>query len=78
MFSIWQKENLITLAQEREKVLAILNDSTKDLDFLPKNRLIYMMQKNIIKNKRYSSYFQWFEFAEKTRNPNNKRGDFFF
>ncbi len=40
---LWQKEDFITLSQERGKVLAILNNNTKDLDFLSKNRLIYML-----------------------------------
>lgn len=41
-----------------------------------KNRLIYAFQKNIVKNKKYSKYLKWFEFAEKTRNPENKKEDF--
>ena len=48
----------------------------KNLDFLSKNRLIYLFQKNIVKNNKFSKYFIWFEFAEKTRNPDNKKEDF--
>ncbi len=43
---------------------------------MPKNRLIYAFQKNIVKNKKFSKYFKWFELAEKSRNKNNRKEDF--
>jgi hypothetical protein len=43
---------------------------------LAQNRLIFVFQPNIIKNKRGTRYAKWFEFAEKTRNPNNQASDF--
>ncbi|MCP4131347.1 MAG: hypothetical protein GY754_10235 [bacterium] len=58
------------------EVLKLLSNKTKKLDFLPKNRLIFMFQKNIIKNKKIKPYKKWFEFAERTRNSNNKEDDF--
>lgn len=73
---LWETQNLEHLTQERNKVLSILNNNAKNLDFLAKNRLIYIFQKNIVKNKKYSPYFQWFDFAEKTKNKNNKKEDF--
>jgi hypothetical protein len=48
----------------------------QELSFLAQNRLIFVFQPNIIKNKRATRYAKWFEFAEKTRNPNNKASDF--
>lgn len=73
---IWAKKNWRTLKKEHHRVLKILKNDAKDLDFLSKNRLIYAFQKNIVKNKKYSKYLKWFEFAEKTRNPENKKEDF--
>jgi len=35
-----------------------------------------MLQKNIVKNKTDAKYSKWFEFAEKTKNPDNKEEDF--
>jgi hypothetical protein len=46
------------------------------MSFLEKNRLIFLFQPNIIKNKAATPYAKWFEFAEKTRNPNNQASDF--
>ena len=54
----------------------MLNNQTKDLNFLSKNKLIYAFQKNIVKNKKYSPYFEWFEFAEKTLDKKNTKEDF--
>ena len=54
----------------------MLNNTAKELDFLPQNRLIYAFQKNIVKNKKYSKYFKWFDLAEKTANKNNTKEDF--
>ncbi|MEN9612474.1 MAG: hypothetical protein RLZZ628_3288 [Bacteroidota bacterium] len=48
----------------------------RELSFLEKNRLIFVFQPNVVKNKQFAPYVKWFEFAEKTRNPNNKASDF--
>ncbi len=53
-----------------------MNNNAKELDFLPQNRLIYAFQKNIVKNKKYSKYFKWFDLAQKTANKNNTKDDF--
>ena len=72
---LWQQpiENILT---EREKTMKIINNSTKELDFFSKNRIIYAFQKNIVKNKKNSTYFKWFDFASKSRNLNNVEEDF--
>jgi hypothetical protein len=39
--------------------------------------MIYVFQKNIVKNKRIDlPYFKWFDLANISRNPNNKEEDF--
>lgn len=62
-----------------QRVLNALNNVHKSLDFLPKNRMIYAFQKNIVKNqnsKKYKKYFAWFDFAEKSKNKENTKADF--
>jgi len=67
---------MLELISEREKCLEIINNKTRKLDFLQKNKLIYAFQPNIVKNKKYSKYLAWFELAEKTRNKLNEKGWF--
>ena len=74
--NLWNTKDLKKIEENRQKTLNLLNNDSKSLDFLPQNRLIYIFQKNIVKNKKYSEYFDWFELAEKTRNENNVRKDF--
>jgi len=71
--SIWKEENILELIAEREKCLDIIDNRTKKLDFLQKNKLIYTFQPNIVKNQKYSKYLGWFELAEKTRNKLNEK-----
>ena len=74
--NLWKEDNILELIAEREKCLEILNNKTKKLDFLQKNKLIYAFQPNIVKNKKYSKYLAWFELAEKTRDRFNEKGWF--
>ena len=48
----------------------------KNLDFLPQNRLVFLFQKNIVKNKNDTLLFKWCEFAMLTKNKNNVAADF--
>jgi hypothetical protein len=73
---LWNNPVIVDLLKERERVLEVVQNETKDLDFLPKNRLIFLLQKNIVKNKALRKYEKWFEFAEKTRNKKNTEEDF--
>jgi hypothetical protein len=73
---LWKTENSASLLQQRAAVLKVMDNKSKNLDFLPTNRLVYMFQRNIVKNKRMSKYFKWFEFAQKTKNRNNVAADF--
>jgi hypothetical protein len=73
---LWKQDEIVKLFEERNKLLEIICNDTKELDFLPKNRLIFLFQKNVIKNKNIKKYERWFEFAEKTRNADNKEEDF--
>lgn len=76
--ALWATNNLSNLLKKRAEVLKRLDNNTKGLDFLRKNRLIYAFQANIVKNKEQmmTKYYKWFEFAAKTQNPNNKESDF--
>jgi hypothetical protein len=59
--------------------MSLIQDPESDrrkLSFLEENRLIFVFQSNIVKNKANTRYAKWFEFAEKTRNPNNQAADF--
>ncbi len=72
---IWQQP-IENIRAEREKVLKTIGNTTKKLDFFSQNRIIYAFQKNIVKNKKHSAYFKWFDFAQKSRNFSNEEEDF--
>jgi len=73
---IWRQDNIIQLLEEREALLQKLNNTTKNLDFLPENRLIFLFQRNITKSISTERYIRWFRFAAKTANENNQETDF--
>ncbi len=73
---LWHQPEIVSLLEERAKVMKIMSNNTKDLDFLASNRLMFAFQKNIVKNKKIRKYVRWFEFAERTRNTDNIREDF--
>lgn len=63
---LWKNNNIKELLAERDKQKVLLANPTRNLDFLSSNRLIYAFQKNIVKNKKYKKYYNWFELADKT------------
>ncbi|MCP5054052.1 MAG: hypothetical protein GY940_43185 [bacterium] len=73
---LWHKPEIVEILKERARVLEVLGNQSKEIDFLSKNRLVFLLQKNIVKNKTNAKYSKWFEFAEKTKNPDNKKEDF--
>ena len=73
---LWEKADIKELLAVRNAELSKIDNKTKGIDFLSQNRLIYAFQKNIVKNKKFSKYFAWFDFAEKTRDTNNVAQDF--
>lgn len=73
---IWNNQDIIALLQERERLLRIMRNDTKSLDFLAQNRLVFLFQHNIVKDKVMQKYHRWFQFAEKTRNRENMEQDF--
>jgi uncharacterized protein YhbP (UPF0306 family) len=73
---LWGKVNFKKLMAERQRILKILGDKTRQLNFLQENKLIYAFQKNIVKDTKTEKYFRWFQFAEKSRNLDNKEEDF--
>ncbi len=74
--TLWTTTNRKELLVNRQKILKMLNNKQKNLDFLPQNRLIFMFQKNIVKNKKDTLLFKWCEFATLTKNKNNVAADF--
>ena len=43
---------------------------------MQENKLIYAFQKNIVKNAKYTKYYEWFEFAERSLKKDNTEADF--
>jgi hypothetical protein len=73
---LWKKP-LEDILLERAKAIKILENTSKGLDFFAQNRMIYVFQKNIVKNKRVDlPYYKWFDVANISRNPNNREEDF--
>jgi Skp family chaperone for outer membrane proteins len=74
--NLWAKP-FDEILDARKKTLKVLENKSKGLDFFAQNRIIYIFQKNIVKNKRIDlPYYRWFDFAQMSRNPNNKEEDF--
>ena len=73
---LWANPELTDIIREQQKVLGILKNDTKGMHFLRNNKLIFLFQKNIVKNNLIEKYVRWFKFAEKTKNKNNQREDF--
>ncbi len=73
---LWENPELTDIIKAQQKVLAVLKNDAKGMRFLSHNKLIFLFQKNIVKNKRIKKYVRWFEFAQKTKNKDNKREDF--
>ena len=73
---LWKQQDIKALLEKREVVLEHLKHTNKDIDFLPENSLIFMFQKNIVKDEKIKKYHRWFEFAEMTRNEDNTEEDF--
>ncbi|MCP4347391.1 MAG: hypothetical protein GY795_17945, partial [Desulfobacterales bacterium] len=73
---LWNTPEIREIMKQRDQVLRIMSNRTKNLDFLPMNRLVFAFQKNIVKNRKMEKYARWFEFAERTRNTDNSPDDF--
>ncbi len=76
---LWKK-TLKEILKERKKVLDLDNNDRKDLDFISKNKLTFIFQKNIVQNnqnsEKFKKYVRWFNFALKTKNKKNIKEDF--
>lgn len=73
---LWEKDSIKEILETRNQIIQTLNKKDKELDFLPKNRLFFIFQSNIVKDEKMSKYFKWFDFAEKTLNKENEEEDF--
>jgi hypothetical protein len=74
--AIWGQNDLQILLQLRQQILTIIDNDEKGISFLSQNRLMFVFQKNIVKNPKMGKYVKWFQFAEKTKNENNVEADF--
>ncbi|MGE5340836.1 MAG: hypothetical protein ACM3SY_05065, partial [Candidatus Omnitrophota bacterium] len=72
----WRKPDFVELLKTRTSILGVLHNKRKGMPFLSMNRLIFLLQGNIVKNKPHTQYERWFTFAEKTRNDKNDEQDF--
>ena len=70
---VWKHKDIETKVKE---ILYSINNNSKDLQFLQKNRLIFAFQQNIVENDKLSKYKDWFTLAEKSRNSKNTKEDF--
>ena len=70
---IWKNKDL---EKHVKDVISTINNNNKGLKFLQKNRLFFAFQQNIVANKKFSKYLDWFTLAQKTRNKLNKKSDF--
>jgi len=75
-FELFSRSKFDEIEKKRKELLKIINNDKKNLDFLGKNKLIFMFQKNIVKSKKIKKYVDWFVFAEKTLNRENTENDF--
>jgi len=80
---IWRDDNFAAIMKERGELVKMLNNDTKNVDFLQKNKLVFIFQKNIVQNFKQvkdgespTKYSRWFDFALKTLNENNSEEDF--
>lgn len=73
--TIWSQNKPAILAL-RNQLRIYLNRTEYNLDFHAQNRLIYIFQNNVVKNKQDKPYVKWFEFAQKTRHKKNQAADF--
>ncbi|MCP4152433.1 MAG: hypothetical protein GY757_32140, partial [bacterium] len=48
---LWHNPEIVQLLKERKKTLELLANEVKGIDFISKNRLVFMFQQNIVKNK---------------------------
>ncbi len=74
--NIWSRKDITEILEQRDAVIKAMENKTKNLDFIPQNKLVFAFQKNIIKNPKHEPYFKWFEFAELSKNKDNTQADF--
>ncbi|OQX97543.1 MAG: hypothetical protein B6I24_08505 [Bacteroidetes bacterium 4572_128] len=70
------EENLKKIIKKHEILKKLIRNKHRELDFLQENKMIYVFQKQVIKNKNKEKYFKWFDFADKSKKKNNKISDF--
>jgi len=74
--SLWERQEMTELQEERKRMLEKINNNTKGLLWLQENKEVFFFQKNIVNNKNHVNYLRWFDFAEKTLQKDNSQKDF--
>jgi len=62
--------------ERRARILKIIENEEKGIPFITANRLVFLLQPNIVKNKPHTRYERWFQFAERSRKAENSEKDF--
>ncbi len=85
---LWENPIIEELQVERKKLIQFLDNDEKGMSFLSENRLIFMFQKNIVKEaeppekgeeaqtQKPKTFRKWFEFAELSLNTENTEEEF--
>jgi len=73
---LWSDENVERILQNRARVVELMLNDSKGLQFLPENALTFMFQRNVVKNPKIEKYSRWFRFAQRSKNDENKPEDF--
>ncbi len=70
------EENLEKIIKKHDILKKLIRNRHRELDFLQENKMIYIFQKQVIKNNNEEKYFKWFDFADKSKKKDNKISDF--
>jgi len=73
---LWHKPDIREILEKRAEAMEALQNQVKGLSFISSNRLIFLLQGNIVKNKSNTRYERWFTFAERSKKANNVKKDF--
>ena len=68
---LWRSENITQLLAKRLECISIMKNTSKQLNFLHENKLIFAMQPNIVNSTMFTKYKRWFQFAKISKDTNN-------
>ena len=73
---LWGNAEISELMKRRSSLLELMSNDSKGIGFLALNRLIFVLQPNILESDEVRKYVRWFKFAGKTMNSKNREEDF--